>query len=130
MRVVGVHDRHQVGSTGQGALEAGEIRRAESALSLAVQHLDRRQLGREAVGQVGRSVAGAIVDHEDPVGARRHELEALGCRSHHALDVAGLVVGGDREPDALGHDWQPYATALRWHQSFATGRVLAARRRG
>jgi hypothetical protein len=102
---VGVHLDQEVGAGGHGVREAREVGGADAFLAGAVKHLDVRDLGRHAVGDLARSVGRAVVDHDHAV------LEAGGGEvrqrcPHDRLQVLGLVVGRQHEPGA-GHGRVP-----------------------
>ena len=101
MREVGVHLDNQLGSRLEGALEPGEVRRAQPMLLGPVEDLDLGIVPGEPVGQLARSVRRRVVDDQDGVVGR--ELVELGPNGlderHHVL---ALVIGRDDHPDRAG----------------------------
>ena len=77
-------------------LEAAAHGRAVAQVGLVVNGADARIAGGQAVGNLGRLVAAAVVDGDDLelVRERRQHLERLG---HERLDVLRLVVRGKEE---------------------------------
>ena len=71
---------------------------------MPVQHLDlARMRGGEAVGDRPGPVRRAVVDDEDPEAVGRGGGEHGAGRGDDALEVLGLVVGGQDEPWGTGH---------------------------
>ena len=76
---------------------------SEPRLSGAVEDLDLRLRGSQPVGDLAGAVGRVVVNDQNPVRIRSHALE-LGCgRTHDAIDVRCLVVGGDNDPDRWVH---------------------------
>ena len=99
MGEVGVHLEHELGPVREREREARQVGAAESLLALAVQHPHRLELLGEPVRDPAGAVRRAVVDDEDRV-LEAGRLELGQRRPHEALDVLGLVVGGQDEPGA------------------------------
>jgi hypothetical protein len=92
VREVGVHHDHVLGAARGGVLEAGQVRRPEAVLALAVQHLDAVELGREPVGHRARAVGRRVVHDQQAPVAGGGQLELRGRGAHDRLEVLDLVV--------------------------------------
>jgi hypothetical protein len=80
-------------------LEAARVRAAEPLLDPAVQDLDGRVLGVQAVGHGARAVRGGVVHDEDP------RLGDDGAQpADDSQQVVGLVVGREDHPGRPAHE--------------------------
>ena len=91
MREVAVDLGDQLGAVGERAAEAGDVRRPEPLLALAVEDVDEGELPREPVGLGARAVRRGVVDHEhaavEPVRrrARLPSARTIGSRFSRSL---------------------------------------------
>ena len=89
MREVAIHLEDQLGVARERAAEAGEVRRPEPLLAVAVEDVDERELRRERIGELAGPVGRGVVDHEHAVAVAHDGLE----RPEHRLEVLALVIG-------------------------------------
>jgi hypothetical protein len=93
---VGVHLDYELGAAGERLPEPGDVGGAQPLLRVAVEDGDVVVLPREPVGDLARPVGRAVVDDQDSPRLR----EPIADRRDEALDVLGLVVGRQHDPDA------------------------------
>src|SRR6478752_7548152 len=97
VREVAVHLQDELGALVERAAEAGEVRRAEPLLALAMEDGDERQLRGEAIGELPGAVGRVVVDHEHAVAVAQNALQG----AQHRLEILVLVVG--RQADGGAH---------------------------
>ena len=103
MGEVGVHLHDVARARAEGMPEAGQVGRSQPGSFGAVQHLDLRVLGGEAVGQAAGAVGRVVVDDQDAKACRRGVAQNVVCGGDDRLEVLGLVERGKHEPGGTTH---------------------------
>ena len=104
MGEVGVHLDQRLGALGDRVGETGKVGLTQAGLARPVQHLDGVIVVGESFGDLAGPVRGVVVDHEDSKPSRGRSLELFPGGGDDPLEILGLVVGGDDQPDFGGHD--------------------------
>jgi hypothetical protein len=94
---VGVYAGDELGTASDGCREPILHRGAVTAVGSAIDELQRRTGEAGCQNDVARSVAAAVVDHDD---ARDGQIGEPIDPPEHALDVAGGIVRGNHHHDA------------------------------
>src|SRR5207253_71936 len=113
VREVAVHLDQKAGAAVERMAKAGQVSGPDPVLLAAVQDLHPLALARQAVGDLARAVRRAVVHHEHAMAVASGPRENRSRRTHHALEVLGLVVGRKDQPGLAGHG-SAYPRACAW----------------
>ena len=97
MGEVAVHRRHEVGAGLERAPEAGDVGGPQALLALAVEYVQRVELGGEPVRELPGPVGRRVVDRPARGRRGRCSVEHADDGPRHRLEVLALVVGGEAD---------------------------------